>query len=196
MVKLSVDRRLCSVPDCGEIHWGLSYCLHHYNSLKQHGDPLWRRPMVEEQFWARVRRRDGCWDWTGDTSSSGYGICPGGKRKVRFLAHRVSWRLFYGPIPVGMEVCHRCDNPPCANPQHLFLGTHADNMADAARKKRLPGNRTKVKPGAKITYELAQEIRSLRGKLPYREIGVRYGLGTSQVGNILRGSHWKERPAA
>lgn len=79
---------------------------------------------------------DDCWVYVGPTKQGGYGRFSygcGGKKK---LAHRVAWELANGPIPDGLLVCHSCDNPPCCNPKHLFLGTHQDNKDDAVAKDR------------------------------------------------------------
>lgn len=76
----------------------------------------------------------GCWEWFGGASADGYGRFTHKGRKL--LAHRVSWEVHSGSIPRGMLVLHRCDNPPCVNPSHLFLGTHKDNAQDRERKGR------------------------------------------------------------
>ena len=92
---------------------------------------------LEERFWAKVDKRgpDKCWPWTGARNNREYGqICIGGHQGRLLLAHRVSWELAHGSIPKGMCVLHRCDNPLCVNPCHLFLGTHRENMEDSVRR--------------------------------------------------------------
>lgn len=86
---------------------------------------------VEDRFWSNVDRTGDCWIWIGSRLPSGYGRIGG-----RGYAHRVSWALANGPIPAGMCILHRCDNPPCVNPSHLWIGTVADNMHDRDRKGR------------------------------------------------------------
>lgn len=87
-------------------------------------------------FWKWVDRSDpdGCWPWTRFRGTDGYGFLRIGQKTIR--THRHAWTLTNGPIPSGAEVCHRCDNPPCCRPDHLFLGTHAENMADMVAKNR------------------------------------------------------------
>lgn len=98
---------------------------------------LYRRRTPAEVFFSHVEKTPGCWIWIGSAVASGHGqvnLADG----ERWLAHRLSWVIHYGAIPDGLNVCHKCDNPPCANPAHLFLGTQADNVQDAIQKGR-PG---------------------------------------------------------
>src|SRR3954467_3950831 len=84
-----------------------------------------------------VNQQTRCWEWTSTKIKYGYGRMNIGGRKFKWiLAHRLSWELHFGEIPDGTLVCHRCDNPCCVNPNHLFLGTHMDNCQDKIRKGR------------------------------------------------------------
>ncbi len=96
---------------------------------------------VAERFWPKVDRRgpDECWEWKAARQAEGYGKMFTTNRCRPERAHRVSWVLHHGPIPDGMFVLHRCDNPPCVNPAHLFLGTNLDNIEDMGRKGRHRG---------------------------------------------------------
>lgn len=88
---------------------------------------------------SKVKKTETCWLWTAGLDKDGYGkfaIGLGGKAQIHTRAHRFAYEIFVGPIPVGMVVCHRCDNPPCARPEHLFLGTPKDNNDDKVTKGR------------------------------------------------------------
>lgn len=145
---------------------------------------------VSQAFWDRVRLvpDTGCWEWTGPRNACGYGTTNVENRSA--LAHRVAWELLRGPIPDGLLVCHKCDNPPCCNPDHLFLGTQADNMQDAARKGRIPGKRT-------LTEEDAQSVReALHTDESTRDIAARFGVRVGAIINLAQARSWRHQIGA
>lgn len=98
----------------------------------------WRRLPWQERFWKYVEKTDGCWWWRGACQGDRlrYGFMSAGSVARRIKAHRLSWELAHGEIPTGLCVCHKCDNPLCVRPDHLFLGTQKDNSQDMVRKGR------------------------------------------------------------
>ncbi len=130
----------------------------------------------------------GCWVWMGATDRDGYGRLQTGSRasgnRLVLRAHRVSYEIAFGSIPNGLCVLHRCDNPPCVNPEHLFLGTNADNSADMVRKGRASKLRGENHHSTKITDLQVAEIRSLNETLTHREIATRFGISRGHVTNL------------
>jgi len=116
---------------------------------------------VVARYWKYVIVKNGCWGWSG-SKSLGYGQLAVTRGMATAKAHRISWFIHYGRIPKGLSVCHKCDNPECSNPEHLFLGTHKENMVDAHKKGRLrfykqgSGEKNNV---AKCTMEQIKKIR-------------------------------------
>ena len=147
------------------------------------------RPLAE-RFWERVEKSDGCWLWTGSKNRKGYGVIGEGGEGRDLIAPRVIWEWTNGPIPPGMMVCHHCDVPACVNPDHLFLGTPADNMLDKVAKGRQRKGETV--PGAKLTEAGVREIRRRRtAGEPQKAIAADYGVSQSVVSNIMSRRTWK-----
>jgi hypothetical protein len=145
------------------------------------------RKQTAESFWARIEKRDGCWNWPGARFVSGYGkVRWHGKSK---LAHRVAWELARGPIPKGQQVCHRYDNPLCINPDHLFLGTMKDNMVDKIRKGRQA--RGEQCGGSKLTEQAVREMRSRAARgASLTTLAREYGVAPSHVSKVVSGARW------
>jgi len=115
-----------------------------------------------DRFWSKVDKEDGegCWVWSASrTGSGGYGQVRNEWGELEF-SHRVAWRPANGPIPDGLNVCHKCDYPPCVRPGHLFLGTQLENIHDSMRKGRQVG-RPRVRPRKRVVPTTTPEIRSV-----------------------------------
>jgi HNH endonuclease len=134
---------------------------------------------------------NGCWNWKGPTSGNGvyYGTftvgsrTDGGRRSM--AVHRAAYQLFKGAIPKGMMVCHTCDNPICWNPDHLYAGTHADNMRD---------RETHGKRCSKLNWSDVVAIRALHGVRRRAEIAEMYGISIHTVDGIIYETTWKTEP--
>lgn len=133
-----------------------------------------------------INQETGCWIWTASTRG-GYGYFWYDKSES---AHRVSYEHFIGPIPDGLDVLHTCDNKLCVNPEHLFVGTHQDNMFDMSEKGRSTiGERY---PNSKLTEESVRSIRQRYDTqyISYSELSKMYNISKAQIGCIIRGENW------
>lgn len=140
----------------------------------------------EEHFWCSVSSTDddACWEWRGFRNPGGYGKCYGVVADEQ-LAHRVAWIITNGPVPDGLFVLHHCDNRPCCNPHHLFVGTQQQNMADMQAKGRRNHLVGEMSAHHKLTEEQVREIRSSNEhKLSLAE---RFGISHRHVYKICRG---------
>lgn len=158
--------------------------------------PDWAHMPLAERFWTRVDKTSGCWLWTGGANAAGYGSMR--VSGVRRQASWVSWFLAHDEAPAdGLYVCHRCDNPRCVRPDHLFLGSPIDNMVDMeskgrSRRPRLPG----VANGrALLTLADVQFIRSFAYARHYgmrRDLARRFGVHVRTIGMVWAGRTWRE----
>lgn len=146
----------------------------------------------ELRFWSKVDRKsdpDACWEWKAAKFDKGHGAFSLKHHNLR--ANRVAWGLTFGTIPDGLNALHKCDNPPCCNPNHLFLGTKLENNRDRHNKGRSA-------KGEKIgTHKLTQgqviEIRRLfsLGNTTKVALGKQFGVSDVQIGFIVRGKSWR-----
>ena len=139
---------------------------------------------TEQSFWDMVDKSGKCWVWNGYRHSQGYG-------RVKFngntwLAHRLAYFLFYKDLPRKLDVMHKCDNPPCVNPNHLILGTHKDNMVDAGKKGRMAGPR-------KFTMPAIQSIRAANKVLGVgpKDLGKIFNINRSTMSRILTNKSYR-----
>jgi hypothetical protein len=141
-----------------------------------------------ERFHDNYERGDpsACWPWTGARHYTGYGVIAD-EHNQQHRATRIAYELAHGPIPPGRHVCHRCDNPPCVNPAHLFVGRPADNTADAVRKGRWAVGTKKV--NAKLTDA---DVRAIRAStLTYKELALKFNVSKQLICFIRTRRAWK-----
>ena len=182
----------CAIPACEKASRSRGWCEKHYTRWQRTGDPEGlRRTHYGEvdansfyQFYRRVEST-GCWIWTGALHKGwgSYGTCGQG------YAHRLSWKIHHGDIPPGLYVCHRCDNPPCVNPDHLFLGNAVENMRDAVDKGRVP--RGERHCCAKLTERAVRLIRrrAANGELQV-SLAAEFGVTQSAIHLVVRRMRW------
>jgi len=159
------------------------------------------RPIMV-RFFEKVNKTTHCWIWTGLTNKKGYGRFGVSRDRGMVLSHRFAWELLQGSIPDGMCVLHKCDNPPCVCPEHLFLGTRIDNNKDMEKKGRAnyiawkfmkPEHRAR---GERIAKTMTEEsVRCLRreyagGGTSFVKLGKKFGIGKTTVENIVRRKKW------
>lgn len=166
------EQKACCSRRCGELQKG--------------------RTPIQERFWKYVTKTETCWIWTGCKSPKGYGRIADydGVRSQMRLAHCLSFEIHRGPIHSGLHVCHSCDNPPCVNPDHLFLGTNRDNIDDKMAKGR-QAKGSKVW-NSKINDDIVREIRRRRaeGERPGR-LAEEFGISGPTVSDLLHGRTWQ-----
>lgn len=132
---------------------------------------------LSNRFWSKVNITTGCWEWTAAKDLHGYGrFQHNGKNRK---APRICWELMYGPTE--KQILHRCDNPACVNPNHLFVGNHADNMRDRSLKER--------QPNVRLTTAQVREIKKTKGQ-PRQPVADKYGITVRAVSAIRGGERW------
>ncbi|HEL4828951.1 TPA: HNH endonuclease [Stenotrophomonas maltophilia] len=145
----------------------------------------------------------GCWLWLGAMQTSGYGKVKEPKSRRAIGAHRLSYRLHRGPIPDGMDVCHKCDTKLCVNPDHLFVGTRAENIRDCAAKGRISrGLRHAMRQAgeagsnAKLNWPAVRQIRAAQreGRATQEELAKRFGVAMPTVQAAVQRKTWKYDP--
>jgi hypothetical protein len=152
--------------------------------------------MLTDTLKERTIMTEDCWLWSGAKDGGGYGMISIGGRM--FKTHRLVWEIANGTIPKGLQVCHSCDNPSCCNPDHLFLGTHRDNMQDKVRKGRPNGGggwekiRGEGNGSAKLTQSQIDEMRILHSQgISERKLATKFGISKSQAHRIIARQSWK-----
>ena len=186
----------CAPPTPGSSSVRLGELVHQ----EELGEKVMGKPLSgldAKYFWSKVQKTETCWLWLGGATKEGYGQVGLKGRSIGRRAHRIAWELTYGPIPNGMNVLHHCDNPPCVNPNHLFLGTHADNVHDMMAKGHLvvPDNTGEKNGRAKLTVEQVREIKEALKHYHYgmySQLGRQYGVAEYIIRSIKVKKLWRD----
>jgi len=145
-----------------------------------------------ERFWSKVKMSNSekCWEWQAGRSWAGYGDFSMGRKRKHIIASRFAWELTNGPVPKGKCVLHTCDNPPCCNPAHLFLGSRKQNSEDCKAKGR--NNKGERHGNAKFTEKDVIKIRKLYAAGRYRQedLAKKFGVERRAIGRVIDGTRW------
>lgn len=205
VTKKHPNKRFCSLRCCGNAHAPekrlppmqcaqcgdmfisrssrRKYCSQRCSGIASNSNRVWKSP--EDRFWEFVSKTDDCWVWTGLLSTKGYGMFS--IKGVYLIASRFSWSLHHGPILDDLHVLHKCDTPACVRPDHLFLGTHQDNMEDKVKKSRhYFGERHKAH---KLTEFAVREIRD--SKMSHSDLAKFWCVNQSVISRIRARKSWK-----
>lgn len=175
--------KVCTIDNCEQKHVANGLCRKHYMRMWNYGRlELLDREPIESKY--SINQKTGCWEWLLGKDKDGYGKICAGRKSLR--AHRYLWELKNGPIPSGLLVCHKCDNPKCVNPDHMFLGTHKDNHDDRGRKNRQA--KGEVSGSAKFTENIIQGILTASS---YKEAKERFGVSKTHYFRIKRKETWR-----
>lgn len=142
-----------------------------------------------ERLMSKVIKTEGCWNWTARKTPQGYGRIS--INNVNKLAHRAAYEFMVGPIG-DLHVLHRCDNPSCVNPDHLWLGTNLDNVADKVAKGRCSSFRGSTNQKSKLRDTDVIAIReAVQRGIKQRSIAVQYGVTQTQISTISQRKQWR-----
>lgn len=146
--------------------------------------------LLERLLEKSILLENGCLEWTASRNPKGYGQLN--VSSIGKTAHRLSWKAFYGDIPKGLQVLHRCDNPPCINPLHLFLGTNLDNSNDKVRKGRQPFLKGEMNGASKMTEESVILCRKLYSEgRTQTSLAIQFGVHQTSIWRAVHRKKWK-----
>ena len=190
--------KLCGIKGCDLPVLALGLCNKHWQRNRKYGSPMATKShsgamkglSAKERFDLQIKLTDGCWLWAAATDKDGYGRFRGVYDGIAHtIAHRYSWELHNKQhIPKGMFVCHKCDNPRCVNPDHLFLGTPKENTQDMIAKDRR--RNPKGEQVKKAILKESDVLLILADARPYAQIAADYGVAATTIGSIKSRHSW------
>lgn len=184
----------CIVPACSGRVYAYGHCKKHHRRLQKYGSTdLPQKPTMLERLMRRVEKTEACWLWVGGGIS---GKRPRGSFSTPWTTtpSRASWILHNGPVPAGLYVCHRCDNPLCVRPSHLFLGTAKENTQDMLQKgrHRASCHAGEPNPNASLAAQQVIDIRRASAQgAETKTLARKYGVSVTAIQRIINGSAWR-----